>query len=121
MTLKRYVEFIAFVVVGMALQSLFSTVQQLEETQIREWNTKTIDELGKAAAVQQEITSLLMGWPDPPDDFTVDMDVDSKPDATLRDDAIEIYRSVKGLRQITETQRDRVVIQTGERREKINL
>lgn len=121
MTFKRLAESVAFVFVGAATHSLLIQVEELEANQVRHWNTKTIVEIGKAAAVQQEITSLLMGWPDPPDDFTDDMDVDSKPDATLKDDAIEIYHSVLGLRRITEAQRDRVVIQIGERRETVNL
>ena len=80
---------------------------------LRDWNTKIIGVIGESSLVLHENTNLLMGWKNEVYDTDPSLDVDTKPDASLEDDAAEIYTALSAFKTWLLVQRDRILINNG--------
>jgi len=110
MTSKRIIEWLIALSVGVYLHDLVAEVEYANTAKLRSINTDIIVELGAVAQEMQTNTNLLMGYHDPPEVGDPESLIDSKPDATLLDDAREIHQSVKNLKAGLTVQQDRLQI-----------
>lgn len=106
----RLVEWLIALAIGAYLHAFIAAIEYANTAKLRGLNTDIIVALGEAAHEMQINTNLLMGYADPPEVDDPESLIDSKPNATLLDDAREIHQSVKNLKEGLQGQQNRLRI-----------